>query len=194
MNTDKIFENIRKNPNFFIDSLEEVVNIIKSVIDSCESDDQEFVKNYEDLCLQFNEDFNAISDGDCCEDCSEQDCDCCDDEYDNRLRFFVSDDDILVEPCGENEMPVYGEYGEVTDAMPDELKSIITFENHGVKFGKFTKFNSIQEFMFNVNSLSKRIRPSRGSLTAPGFRNLVEIWRTNMIEEAKLKNGITLNI
>jgi len=181
-----VIRNMRKNSKFLNESIIEIVDIILDVLYQYSKEDQLFINAYEnddfdDIDL-FDDDDNAIDDNDNYPDTN--------DTLEGYGKCFVDDSDIVI----QTNPLIYGEYSEVNDSMPIELQNIITFEDHGVKFGKFTKFGSVEEFLDNVEQLSKRIRPSRGNLTAPQFRNLVEEWRLNMIEDAMNKNGIELSI
>jgi len=91
-------------------------------------------------------------------------------------------------------IPIYGTVEEITDSMPEELEGCFSFKDGIIYFGKYTAFETMKDLMDNINSLAKRIRPSRGKLTAPEFRQFMNEWRDNMIDDAAQKDNITLSI
>lgn len=119
-----------------------------------------------------------------CEGC--EGCSSCDDYHKDRSQ------DILM--CTDHGVPIYGTVEEIVDSMPEELERCFSFKDGVIYFGKYTTFTSMKELMDNINTLAKRIRPSRGNLTAPEFRQLMNEWRDNMIDDALQRNNITLTI
>lgn len=173
-NLKNLFAEIRDNPQHFIDTIEEIVDLISDCIDSYSEAEVECEVDTDES----DPDDNDVD----CTGCLETSCP-------SHPKY---NDSILIN--NEGPVPIYGERWEVIDALPSELGNIITFVDGGVQFGKTNLYDSVKEFIDDSARLSKRIRPSRGNLTAPQFRALVEEWRTNMINDAKSRNNINLNI
>lgn len=181
-----LLKKIQEDPSAVNEAINSIVDIVLEALEYYEDmEDPEDSENFDDLdcdgCDHYDE---------CYGDQEDDSVD--NDEKNDNIRSKIDDNDVLITYV--NNMPVYGEYWEVIDALPVELRNIITFIDGMVKFGKTNFYHSVKEFLDDSNRLSTRIRPSRGNLTAPGFRNLVSVWRANMINDAKTRNGIDLNI
>ena len=173
MNTDKI----KKIVAIIMEDPEPIVTAINDILD--------VIEEAFDTYMESNEDFAEIfsNEDEIAEPCE---CDSC-----SAHKYEVDspeDGDIYI---GDG---VYGHPDEIFEVIPDELESIFTIRDGKIYFGKVVSFNSIKEMFAATHELSKKIRPSRGNLTAPEFRELMNEWRLNMIEDAKAKNGIDLNI
>lgn len=182
-----IIANIRKNAKFMKESVEEIIDIIIDVLDAYSKEDQSFVEQYEKIDISADEEFDK------CNNCSDREY-CMDIENDEVPKEDPRSQDepveqLRMEPvCISMYHNVYGHTYELERDMPVELSNIFKIEGGKIYFGKRRSYNSFVDMFNDRYALSKYIRPSRGNLSAPQFRQLVEQWMETIRGQASSQN------